>query len=122
MAVERNLVLGCKRRVHFARTAGNRCDGNVYDAVGRSGGLSIEEPGRVARLGLASWREHLGFDRAGAELGRAVRVDLDGAAAQLSAACPLEGAPDDPAGPLATDAWRELVQGGTTRVALPAAP
>jgi hypothetical protein len=82
--VANNVILECPRRILFARAEENRCDGNLYDAAGKTPAFLVQFPAPEARLNLEAWREFYGFDRRGREVGLRAEVDADGTTLKLA--------------------------------------
>jgi hypothetical protein len=84
-----NMFVECPKRVRFARTDGNTCDGNLYDERKDGASFGVEEVDRIALLDLVGWRRFLGFDLHGGQASIEATLDVE----RMELTLTVKGAP-----------------------------
>jgi hypothetical protein len=83
------MFVECPKRVRFARTDGNTCDGNLYDERKDGASFGVEEVDRIALLDLVGWRRFLGFDLHGGQASIEATLDVE----RMELTLTVKGAP-----------------------------
>jgi hypothetical protein len=121
--VRNNVLIGCRRCVHFGQASDNTSDGNVFAGPLSGQPFTIRNPEPAAHFDWRGWRDSAGQDSHSVSLDLEAAFDPDALELTLRASAapptplPIPGFPEDGAvgvGPLTGAEWQSAREGGVT--------